>query len=288
MNAKLSFRFLLAIIIITSLACSLTNLTGFQKLETGPIQTFTLNEPYPGIDAVQDVTLSMVVGEFTLSGGTEALIEGEVRYNIKEWKPTIENKGNSLTISQGDPDLSMNGFPGEDVVNVWDLKLGNIPMNLVVIADTYEASLDLSGLPIQSLVVQDGASDSTIRFGALNPVEMQEFAYQTGASEIAFLGLANANFSQMSFDGGVGEYTFDFSGDLQRDAAVNIEAGLSNVRIIVPEGTATQVLTGDGMNNIDVTDTWNENGGKYVNDGKGPRLTIIVDVGAGELHLSNK
>jgi len=288
MKTKLSSYFLFVLLVVTSLACSLTNLPGFQKLETGPVQMFTLNEPVPDTDAVQDVTLSMAIGEFTLSGGAVALVEGEIRYNIERWKPTIENKENSLTISQGDPDLPVNGYPGEDVVNVWDVKLGDVPMNLVLTAGAYDANLDLSGLPIHSLVVQDGASDATIRFDTLNPVEMQELAYQTGASEIKFLGLANANFTKMSFDGGVGDYTFDFSGELQQDATVNIDAGLSSVRIVVPEGTAAQVIPGDGMRNIYAIGTWDKDSNKYVNDGDGPRLTIVLDIGAGELHLTNK
>ncbi|HET9909546.1 MAG TPA: toast rack family protein [Anaerolineales bacterium] len=286
MNPKYPFQFILAALIIASLSCSFANQSRFRKLEIGPLNTVTLSEPYPGTSAIQDVTLSMAVGELTLSGGAETLIEGKMQYNVEGWKPNIEYKNNALTISQ-EAEFPVNGFPGDDVVNIWDLKLGQTPMNLVLTADAYDATLNLSGLPIHSMVVQDGASNSVIRFDTLNPAEMQELTYQTGASEITFLGLAHANFAQMSFDGGVGEYTFDFAGDLQRDAVVNIYAGLSNVRIIVPEGMAARVAVDDGLRKIYATGAWKVEGGKYANDGAGPLLTIVVDMGAGELHLMN-
>lgn len=287
MNTRFFSRFFLGILVITSLACSLTNVSS-KNLETGPVQTFTLNEPYPTIDAVQDVTLSMGFGELNLSGGADALIDGEVRYNIKEWEPAIVNKDNSLTISQGDRDILVNGSPGEDVVNIWDVRLGQIPLNLTLTAGVYDATLDLSGLPIHSLVVQDGASNSTIRFDTLNPVEMESLSYQTGVSQIKFIGLANANFSQMEFHGGIGDYTFDFSGDMQQAATVNIDAGASSVRIIVPEGSLAQVVPGDKTKNISAFGAWDLDGSKYVNQGEGPRLTIILNVSVGELHLANQ
>ena len=288
MKTKLLTCLLLVLLVVTSLACSLTSMPGFQKLETGSTQTFTLNEPLPNIDAVQDVTLSMAVGELTLSGGTEALVEGEVLYNVEDWKPTITNRDNSLTISQGRKNYTTDGFPGEDVVNHWNVKLGNIPMNLTLEAGAYDATLDLSGLPIQNLAIQDGASESEIRFDTLNPEEMQTLAYQTATSEITFLGLANANFTQMSFEGGAGKYTFDFSGDLQRDANVNIQVGLSDVKIIVPKGVSARVFLDNGLGNVHINDTWLKKSNHYENNGDGHQLTIVVEMGTGNLRLTNK
>jgi hypothetical protein len=53
-------------------------------------------------------------------------------------------------------------------------------------------------------------------------------------------GLANANFEQMSFTSGAGDYTLSFNGDLQRDASVTIDSGFGTVNIIVPEGDDCQ------------------------------------------------
>jgi hypothetical protein len=287
MKTKYRLHISIAVLTVISLACSFANLPSFQKLETGSTQTLTLNESHSGTDQVQDVSLSMPVGELTLSGGAETLLEGEIRYNVEEWSPRVTNMGKLLSVSQGETNYTTNGFPGDDVVNVWNIKLGNTPMNLVVEAGVYKAALDLSGIPLQSLTVQNGASNSEIRFDTLNPEEMDSLAYQTGASEITFLGLANANFTQMSFEGGAGDYVFDFSGDLQRDADVNIQVGFSNVKILIPEGIYAQVLVEDGLGNVNIDDAWHRNSSRYVNEGDGPQLTIVLEMGSGSLRLTN-
>lgn len=286
MKTQPAFLFL-AIFILTSLACSL-GVPQLSRIQTGSTQTFTLHEPRPSTDAMQDVNLKMGMGEFQLAGGAKSLLEGEVRYNVEDWKPNVTKEGNSLTITQGKEDDPVSGLPGEDIINEWTVRLGDIPMNLSLRAGAYDGTLDLSGLRLQRLDIQDGASSSEIRFDTLNPEEMQSLTYHSGASKIAFLGLANANFTQMTFDGGAGEYLFDFSGDLQRDATVNIKVGLSDVRIVVPRGISAQIMTEGAVGTVQVEDAWKKKNEGYFNEGNGYRLTLLVELGAGRLYLSNE
>ncbi|HSL47311.1 MAG TPA: toast rack family protein [Anaerolineales bacterium] len=286
MNTKHSFSILFVAVLLTSLACSF-GAPSISQLETGPVETLTLNEPRSSV-GILDVIFDMALGELNLSNGADELLDGEIRYNVADWAPTVVRSNDSLTISQDDGDYTRQGFPGDDIVNVWDVRLGNVPMNLVVSAGAYDASMNLSGLPILRLTVQDGASQVEVRFDELNPEEMDRLSYQTGASEITFIGLANANFAEMNFDGGAGEYSFDFSGDLQRDAAVTIDVGLSSVRIIVPSGVSAQVDVEGGPGRVNANGTWQTEGDTYVNPGSGPQLTITVNVGAGDVHLANQ
>lgn len=259
MESKRSSQIALAILAATTLACS-PGVPAFSKVETGATQTLSLNDSQPNPGTGMDVNMIMAMGELNLSGGAETLLEGDVSYNVEEWKPTVTSTGTSLTVTQGEADDAVWGFPGEDVVNVWDVKLGNIPMNLSLRAGEYDASLDLSGLPLRRLDIQDGASKCEIRFDSLNPEEMHSLTYSTGASTITFLGLANTNFAQMNFEGGAGEYTFDFSGSLQRDAAVSIKAGLSTVRIVVPQDVSARVVVKDAVGSVFVNDQWEQEG----------------------------
>lgn len=286
MKPKRSLFVFLATVLLTSLACSF-GIPSISQLETGPVETLSLNEPRSNED-VLDLTFDMAFGEFNLTNGAKALLDGEIRYNVAAWEPTVVRKDGSLTISQDAGDYTRQGFPGEDVVNAWEFRLGSVPMNLTVSAGAYDATMDLSGLPIRRFTVQDGAGEVEIRFDELNPELMDRLSYQTGASEIAFIGLANANFEEMNFDGGAGEYTFDFSGDLQRDAAVNIDVGLSTVRIIVPPGVAAKVDIDGGPGQVSTLGVWQSEGNSYVNPGDGPQLTITVNVGAGDVHLANQ
>ena len=288
MRTKHWFSFFIAISVLVSLACAF-GVPKISRLKTGPVKTLTLNEPHPVAEMV-DVTFALAIGEFNLSSGAQSLVEGDVHYNVAEWEPVVTRTANSLVITQGAEEYTQAGFPSGDVINEWNIELGAAPMNLTLQAGAYHSILDdLSGrLRLCRFTVQDGASQAQIRFDTPNSEKMDRLSYQTGASEIEFIGLANANFEQLNFEGGAGEYSFDFSGELRREAEIHIQVGLSTVQIIVPEGIAVQVMIEGRAGQIKAAGTWQKEGSAYVNAGRGPRLTITPDMGAGELRLVNK
>jgi hypothetical protein len=114
---------------------------------------------------------------------------------------------------------------------------------------------------------------------------MRSFSYQTGASTVSLTGLGYANFSDMTFSGGAGTYTLDFSGGLSRDANVTLESGVSSVRLEVPAGTAAEVVVGGALNNVSTIGAWAQSGETYRLEGAGPTLRIFVDMGVGSLAL---
>jgi hypothetical protein len=161
-------------------------------------------------------------------------------------------------------------------------------MRLTIDAGAYEGTMDLGGLALQNLEVSDGAADVKLQFSQPNTAEMDIFQYKTGASSVELRSLANANFSNMNFKSGAGNYTLDFSGELKRDASVTIDAGLSSVKVIVPEGVDARLFYDGGLSNVDISGAWEKSGNQYTQPGDGPRLTINVNMGAGQLNLSNQ
>lgn len=282
---KRSIWIVITTLIIASLACSV-NLPDMPRLKTGPTETLTINEAAPSDDTVPTVILNMGAGRLELAGGSESLLSGEIQYNVAEWKPTVTNTAGVVTLTQGDSGDNV-GLPesGAQVVNEWTLLLGNTPMNLTVNAGAYEGVLDLSGVPLQSLSINDGASKAEVRFDSLNPEVMDTLTYKTGASTVKLAGLANANFTTLTFDGGAGDYTLDFSGALQQDATVKITAGVSNVRLVVPAGMTVQVEVEGAISNVNTEGTWTVNDKRYEIAGSGPTLTISVQMGVGNLTL---
>jgi len=82
-------------------------------------------------------------------------------------------------------------------------------------------------------------------FSKPNRVEMDTCAMRrrlTGPPD----GTGQRQLLKHVFKGGVGEYELDFSGELKRDATVSVDAGLSSIRIIVPEGMAARVIVDPG------------------------------------------
>lgn len=270
-----------------SLACDINiNVPNVRRLETGPEQTITVDEPAATGDSGA-VELQMGAGTLDLRGGGEGLITGEVRTNVAEWVPTITRDGDTVTIRQGE---SEGGLPtGDDVVNRWDLTLGESPLDLTVRAGAYTSNIDLGGVPLRSLTIDDGASSSTVTFSAVNPEPMSRLNYDTGASTVTLTRLGNANAERILFSGGAGTYTLDFrDGELQRDVDVDINAGVCTLTVIVPDGTPVTVTTDNALSSIDTEGSWGVNGDTYTTSGSGPAITINIDIGVGTLNLISK
>ncbi|HUS14501.1 MAG TPA: toast rack family protein, partial [Chloroflexia bacterium] len=252
-------------------------------------ETLTINETAPaaGVDATV-VDLTMGAGMLSLQGGAEGLAEGEIRYNVAEWKPTVTRDSKSLSITQGQNKNSFSLPGGSNLVNDWSLKLGSSPMALTIDAGAYQGTLALGGLPLRSLTIHDGAGDSTVSFDSPNPEPMDTLTYQTGASKVSLQGLANANAQTINFTGGAGDYELDFSGKLERDVTVEVQVGVSSLRLVVPVGSATVVNISGGLKDVKTTGTWAHTGDSYSQAGTGHTITINVDIGVGSLELAVK
>ena len=285
MKHRFSLFIALAVLALTSLACGLTINIPVDRVTTGPTQTEEISIPATAAQ-VTNLHLSFGAGDLQLEPGAEdMLVTGTAEYNVPEFEPKVEQDGAEVHLETGN--LDINGIPrfDDEVKNAWQLKLGDQPMNLEINAGAYKGDFDLSGLSLKSLHINDGAADVRLRFSEPNPVEMEIFRYSTGASNVRLNGLGNANFTSMIFRSGAGNYSLDFSGDLQRSAVVTIESGFSQVTLIVPRNTSARVLFEGGFSGVDASGGWEKSGEAYVLGSGEPLLTINVDLGAGNLVL---
>ena len=279
----------IAFLALVSMACGITiDLPGKDE-NVGPTQTDEIFVPL--IDTSESVDLSIAFGAGELNiqpGADQALIEGTAVYNVKDFKPNIIVSGNEVRLETGD--LEIKGIPNfsDNYRNEWDLKLGDQPMDLTIGAGAYQGKYDFGGLALNSLHISDGAAQVEVSFSAPNPAEMDSLRYDTGFSNVELRDLANSNAEIVVFKSGAGDYTLDFSGDLQRDMDVTIDTGFSSVKIIVPPGVSARVLFEGGFSNVDVRGDWEKSGGEYTNPGEGPEISINVNAGAGNLELRNR
>lgn len=280
---------ILLVLSLVTLACRFTVNLPVGEVNTGPTVTDEINVALPqDPDAVSDIELEFGAGNLNLSPGAQgALVAGTATYNVPEFKPEVTVQGNQVRIIQMEGKIERFPTLGPDVVNRWDLQFGPSPIRLAIKAGAYQGEVELGGLPLQDLSVMDGAAKTRVSFSQPNPGEMDTLRYETGASQVTLTGLANANFKNMVFQSGAGDYELDFSGQLQRDASVEIRSGLSNLVIIVPRGTAAHVTIEGGLSNVTASGDWQASGGEYILDGEGPTLTFRVDMGAGSVSLRN-
>ncbi len=282
MNRKI-IPILLVVFLITT-ACGF-GFTVPERATPEPEVTDKITVPVPSSGEAR-LTLSFGAGELNLSAGAQdALVEGTATYNYSKIKPVVKTDGDSVRIQSGEG--TFNSFPNfSNLTNRWDLKLGSAPTNLIIEAGAYTGEFEFGGLALTGLTVKDGASTVDLSFASPNKAEMSILRYETGASTVKLIGLANANFGTLDFSGGAGDYTLDFSGELKRSATATIDSGLCNIILVIPEGIHAVVTVESGAANISFGPGWTQSGNVYTQEGDGPTLTIIVNIGAGNLTLT--
>lgn len=269
------------LILLTILAACGIAIGSADTIET---QTFTLNEP--AADGVMEVKFTMGAGKIELMPGAAGLVEGTVKYNVKDLEPGIERKNGYLGVIQTSKLINIQ--PGRQVINDWSFRLGNSPLRLVVEAGASEEKLDLGGIPLKKLYITDGASSSKVTFTAPNPQVMEELFYRTGASSVEMIRLANANFQRMELDAGAGSYKLDFSGQLRMSTRVDISAGVSDVTITCPPTTLCRVVVTGELNTISQQGTWLVTDKTYLNSGSGFEIAIYINMNVGSITLISR
>lgn len=280
MNVKIIAAIL--VLSLASLACGFT-IDLPERAQAGPEVEDSITVTDPKSDETR-LSISFGAGKLTLSPGAKNLVDGTIVYNVEDLKPEIVENGDRIEIKQGN---FQSLPPFKDMKNEWDLKLGSAPMDLEISAGAYDGTIELGGLSLKSLEVNDGASNVDLSFSKPNPVEMSILRYATGASDVKLNGLANANFSTLTFSGGAGNYTLDFSGKLQRDAVATIDSGFGNLTLVIPDGVNAKVSVEGAALNISHTSGWSQSGQNYTQKGEGETLTIVVKMAAGNLLLSS-
>lgn len=278
------------VLVLVTMACGINIKSPVARIKTGPTQTVDIQVPMPeGPSSGVELNLEFVAGEMNLApGASGSLASGTVTFNAADFEPKVEAAGSSYTLSAGD--MKIEGIPAfeDDLINKWDLQLANTPMSLNIQAGAYNGNFELGGLSLEKLAISEGGSDLTCTFSEPNHVEMSSFTFSTGGSSMELKGLANANFEQMTFSSGAGDYTLSFDGDLQRDASVTIDSGVGTVNIIVPKGVNAQVTFKGGLSTVNTDGGWDQNGEVYTLSGSGPTITINIKMGAGTLNLKTE
>ena len=281
---KLLKILIIALISLTVMACSIS--VNVPTVDTSFSRTLEISEPaFSDVDD-NKVIIEMGAGRLYISTGASNLINGTVEYNVEDWKPEISRSSNTVSVSQ--KNSSNTGIPSGNIQNDWNLQLGDDLINLTINAGAYEGKIDLSGLSITKLQIADGASKSTIHFDTLNPVEMDEISYKTGASDVELLGLGNANVHEITFDSGVGSYTLDFSGDMKNNVNVRLNSGMSDLTIIIPTTARALITVAGGLSNINASGTWTISGSTYEYGSTGPMITINIEMAVGNLQLKQQ
>ncbi len=192
------------------------------------------------------VTVIMDIGVGTIDlrrNDTGDILNAEVEYDPDEVRIDIDYDRHK---DQGELYLGSErrdkGLDIDEEDNYWLLEFGGkVPMTFEIDIGACEAEFDFTGLRIDGLDMDLGASSIDVDFRELNPERIRKIRIDVGASELEMNGLGNANFEKLDFDGGVGDFTLDFSGGFEHRAYVDVDVGLGSLSIFVPKDAGVQI-----------------------------------------------
>jgi len=157
----------------------------------------------------------------------------------------------------GGLDIDLRGISGlrdlDEASSSLELGLSRrVPTDLSLQIGAAESSFRLGGIPITSLSLETGASETEITFDRPNPAAMESLEIEAGAASLRTRSLGNARFGRLSLEGGVGDVRLDFTGEWTRDARATVEVGLGSLRLIFPEDLGVRIRRESFLASFDV------------------------------------
>ena len=252
----------------------------------------TLEKSFPADPGVKQITLDSDIGlaEFTLAthaGGD--MLSGDIRYDADKFRVDIEYEKTGTTadiLLSSEKNRRSNSNRARDCR--WDISLSRDytwDINLEIGAS--EGEMDFSGLPLEGMSLDLGASECRIVFASPNPQRMRELAIDAGAGDVEITGLGYANFDHLSFNGGAGQIVLNFDGLDQGMRSAKIDVGVGEVRLELPDGLPVRVRCDDSwLNSVSIKDIDIEEVDDGVYETRGFEdaehgLEIDLDVGIG-------
>ncbi|HJU90833.1 MAG TPA: hypothetical protein VJ672_15695 [Gemmatimonadaceae bacterium] len=124
------------------------------------------------------------------------------------------------------------------------LALGRgVPLDLRLDFGASAATVDLTDLSVERLVMRFGASETKLFFGTANPLRMQELRIQCSAGTLTARQLGNANAPRVEIEGVAAGLDLDLSGAWSHDMEINADVVMGGLSLHVPDDVGVRVVT---------------------------------------------
>lgn len=215
-------------------------MAGTGQIQAAQQKTVTWSRQVSGEERLE-VNVGYGAGELTLARGESGLLyRARFDYDEDFATPSAEYGRGRLDLGLS----SRNNRRSKDrsTSSSLDLRLSrDVPTDLKLDFGAGSARLDLSGLPLRSLEINTGASESEVRVEEVNPERMESASINVGAAELSIHGMGNLNTDRVSVRAGVGSVTLGLEGEWPRDARISVEMGLGALKVRVPESLGVHI-----------------------------------------------
>ena len=144
----------------------------------------------------------------------------------------LESLGRGVRPSPGDRD---------DVGELALLVPSRVPLDLDLELGGTQSSLELGGLALQTLRLECGATDASLRFSTPNRVRMRDLEIDVGAADFSATNLGNANADQIRVRGGIGVVDLDFGGTWTHDMTVTTRVAIGKLKLRIPRDVGVRL-----------------------------------------------
>jgi Cell wall-active antibiotics response LiaF, C-terminal/N-terminal domain of toast_rack, DUF2154 len=239
---------------------------------------------FAGEDLLQ-VNLEYGAGRLVVGPGADnSLYRAKLRYDANVYRPLNSYDDGLLRIGITGGKISGRNMKAGRL----DLALGTrVPIELMLQFGAAEAELELGGLRLQKATIQTGASDTNVRVSRPNPLSCSTARFEVGAAKFAAEGLGNLNCEDLSFSGGVGDVTLDFTGSWRADGNVDIDMGLGSLTLRLPRGLGVSVHKSSVLASFD-SQGLIKRGQVYYSEGfekSDRKLNITIDAALGSIKV---
>lgn len=249
---------------------------------------------------MMDVNLKLAVGSFELykqraGKGVIAEFQGDYDENKYQYAHSFDGQGKRGTFEfESELIDKRNSIDIKARDNHWEFSYApEVDCRFDIEIGAAKAELDFGDLTVSDLRLDIGAADANIDFSSPNRTTLRDLKVDAGACDLEMRNLGNSKFEFLTFDGGLGSFTLDFTGDFNFEAEANIDVGMGSIDIIIPKGIGVRLEAEEHwFNSIDFPkrnftkakgqdDVWESDNFKTATG----RLTIVLDVGMGSADI---
>jgi hypothetical protein len=218
----------------------------------GSVTQVTEKAVAPGIKIVE-AEIKMAAGTFNVTKGTPekdvaATLDGDYDKDRFEYDYSFDHSGSRGDLFFESKLLNRLHANIDGEYNRWDFSFSpDVDLRLNTDIGAAKADLDLGGLAVSELKLDVGAAEATVDFSEPNKTALNLFKVSAGACKLRMNNLGNSRFDRLEFEGGVGSFYLDFSGDFNYRAEARIEVGLGSVEITIPSEVGVRLESNESF-----------------------------------------
>jgi hypothetical protein len=198
------------------------------------IRTLHVSRPLTATQSMH-VNVKYGAGTLTLKPATRpVLYDVRMSYQAGESTPqaSFDPATHSLDVGMKDGTFHNVNFDSTGYLQV--ALAPGVPLDLSLKIGAAQATLNLGGLAVHSLVLKGGATQTTVTFDSANLIPMQSMTMEVGAAQFEAHGLANARARNITVGGVAGQIELWFDGTWTSDVTLNSKIALGEMKIHVP------------------------------------------------------